>query len=74
MLWLTLAAELGIRPRLTTDVYFVDFDHNLVLNPYDDRGMDVADVTKEALRPAFRDFGLWILEWNRPEIQAHFET
>lgn len=74
VLWLTLAAELGIRPRLTTDVYFVDFDHNLVLHPYDDRGMDVADVTKEALRPAFRDFGPWILEWNRPEIQAHFET
>lgn len=73
VLWLALGAELGIRPRLVTDVYFVDFAQNLVLHPYDDRGMDVAATTKDALIPLYHTFGDWLLEWNRPEIQAHFD-
>lgn len=73
VLWLALGAELGIRPRLVTDVYFVDFAQNLVLHPYDDRGMDVAATNKDALIPLYHTFGDWLLEWNRPEIQAHFD-
>ncbi len=72
VLWLVMGAELGIRPNLRTDAYFVDFKQNLILHPYDDRGMDVAAVSKDALHPLYRSFEAWILEWNRPEIQAHF--
>ncbi|MFY0617378.1 DUF3885 domain-containing protein [Shimia sp.] len=72
VLWLTLGAELGIRPRLSTDVFLVDFAQNLVLHPYDDRGMDVAATDNNALRPLYQRFGTWLLEWNRPEMHDQF--
>ncbi|WP_412552238.1 DUF3885 domain-containing protein [Shimia sp. MIT1388] len=72
VLWLVLGAELGIKPDLRTDAYFVDFQQSLVLHPYDDRGMDVAATPKDALIPLYHTFGDWLLEWNRPEMTASF--
>ncbi|SMP27315.1 DUF3885 domain-containing protein [Shimia sagamensis] len=74
VLWLTLGAELGVHPRLTMDVYFVDFAQNLVLHPYDDRGMDVVAINKDALLPLYQRFGDWLLEWNRPEMRSNFDA
>ncbi len=72
VLWLTLGAELGIRPSLSIDVYFVDFAQNLALHPYDDRGMDLAATTKSSLQSYYQAFNGWILDFNKPEIDARF--
>jgi hypothetical protein len=72
VLWLALGAELGIRPTYHGALFVVDFDRNIVLFPYDDRGMDLVALERAPLEHVYHAHSDWLFEWNREEIDAVF--
>lgn len=72
-LWLALGSELGIRPAANASLYFVDFENQIVLHPYDDRGMDVIATRGEALSDLYRSRHSWLLEYDMARMRVVFE-
>lgn len=73
-LWASVASEMGISPRLG-DLYWnyiTDVERGIILHVYDDRGMDVAGIRRELLQPCYEKFKEWLLEYDRPQIEATF--
>lgn len=73
VLWLALGTELGVRPTIAARVYLVDFDNQIVLHPYDDRGMDVIATRKDALSGLYRKRYAWLLRHDLARMEAVFE-
>lgn len=60
------------QPSLHGECYFINHTKGLVLLLYDDRGMDVVALKKEALQNLYKSHNEWILERNRGlKIQLH---
>ena len=72
-LWLALGSELGIRPAANASLYFVDFENQIVLHPYDDRGMDVIATRREPLSDLYRSRHSWLLEYDMARMRTVFE-
>lgn len=72
-LWLALGSELGIQPTVHASLYFVDFDNQVILHPYDDRGMDVIATRKEALVGLYRSRHSWLLDHDKKRMKMVFE-
>ena len=72
-LWLALGAEIGIRPASNASLFFVDFENRIVLHPYDDRGMDVIAMRKEALADLYWSRQSWLLEYQIDHMKTVFE-
>jgi hypothetical protein len=62
VIWAVLGHEIGIKPHAGVDGYLVAPDRGIVLNPYDDRGMDVVADAPEVLQPIGRHFRDWQME------------
>lgn len=72
-LWLSLGSELGIRPAANASLYFVDFENRIVLHPYDDRGMDVIAMHRDALSDLYWSRHSWLLEYDMARMKSVFE-
>lgn len=75
LLWCAVAAETPVTPKAGWGVfhsYIADFNAGTVLHVYDDRGMDVAATTTDALRPIYQRFGGWLLDYDRPLMNRTF--
>jgi hypothetical protein len=69
MLTAAIGAELDIPSKAPPcAVYLFDLERGLLLHPYDDRGLDLAAVTLEALRPFYAEFNGWLLDFDRPRM------
>ncbi|WP_051927633.1 DUF3885 domain-containing protein [Ruegeria halocynthiae] len=73
VLWLALGSELGIRPAVSASLYFVDFDNQIALHPYDDRGLDVITMRREALLDLYWSRHSWLLDFDMPRMKVAFE-
>ncbi len=74
VLWLALGSELGVRPTVQAKIYIVDFEKNIALHPYDDRGMDVVSMDKEYLSDLYETHKSWLLEYDISRMRAVFES
>ncbi|MFT3690471.1 DUF3885 domain-containing protein [Paenirhodobacter sp.] len=76
LLWACTAREIGIFPkaRWLSRIYIVDFDRGVVLNVYDDRGMDLAALDPDKLRPAYHAFSEWLLDHDRERMIMTFKS
>ncbi len=72
LLWGVLAGELGIRPCLLCNVYFFDLEIGVLVHPYDDRGMDVIGPNKVLLKRIYRQFGTYLLEYDKARMDRSF--
>jgi len=72
VLWSAIGADLGIGPNLPGWLYLVDFERRLIVHPYDDRGMDVIAMDRETLLPLYREFGGWLLGYDRNRMDDVF--
>lgn len=72
LIWASVTLELGIRPSAATATYFVDFERRVLLHIYDDRGMDVVAMDPASLVPIYREFGGWLLDYDRARMDATF--
>ncbi|AZZ94124.1 DUF3885 domain-containing protein [Hahella sp. KA22] len=59
-------------PSLRGRCYFVNRTKDMILHMYDDRGMDVIATDRSALRNVYVRCNDWILEQDKPSIDALF--
>lgn len=73
-LWCSFVQDFGrISPRPGFQVYLFSIEKQLLMWPYDDRGMDVVGPNHEALRGLYFEFGKHLLDYDRPTMAAVFE-
>ncbi|WP_133406544.1 DUF3885 domain-containing protein [Parashewanella tropica] len=54
------------------ECYFINKSRDIILDIYDDRGMDVLAFKKSSIQPLYEKFNQWILDHNRNEIDTVF--
>ncbi|QQT28753.1 DUF3885 domain-containing protein [Sphingobacterium multivorum] len=54
------------------EIYFINISKKLILNMYDDRGLDVVATDIETLRPIYEKHKDWILAYDREQIEKLF--
>ena len=60
------------QPSIGGECYFINHTKGLVLNLYDDRGMDVVALKRETLLPLYKRHNEWILNYDREYIDEVF--
>lgn len=55
------------------EIYFINIDKKIILNMYDDRGLDLISADKENLRQIYKDHEEWILDYDREQINSQFK-
>lgn len=60
------------KPSLRGECFFLNHTKGIVLNLYDDRGMDVVSLKKDSLLDLYRSHNRNILEHNREQIDYMF--
>lgn len=75
VLWCAVGTDLGIRPcpRLRA-VYLLSLEEKVLVHPYDDRGMDVVGKNHELLARLYGRYGRYLLDYDRPTMEATFEA
>jgi hypothetical protein len=56
-------------PRINGEIHFINLTKKLVLNMYDDRGLDIIAKDMNSLMPIYKEFRNWILEYDKVEIE-----
>lgn len=75
LLWCALATGFGsIRPNPDCMVYLFNLQKRIMVYPYDDRGMDVVGPNQDYLATLYRAFGRYLLEYDRPLMEASFSA
>lgn len=59
-------------PQIGGEVFFINTTKNLILNMYDDRGLDIISKEKSTLAPIYEKFNSWILDYDREKINQVF--
>lgn len=67
-----IKADIGGYRPLVSNTYFMDTKNAVLFHLYDDRGADLTAKDREILRPIFRQFREWILEYDRERIEKLF--
>lgn len=75
LIWSAIVAEMPIEPSATGCMSFlVDFEKGLMLDIYDDRGMDVYALNITYIESLYLQFDNWLLDYDRPRMAAIFDT
>lgn len=65
--------DFGIRkPSMRGECYFINRTKNVILNLYDDRGMDVIGAKKESLVSLNKSKNDWLLDYDREKMDSVF--
>lgn len=73
LLWTSIVHEMPIFPKVPVLSWLIDFEAGVTLHVYDDRGMDVRAIHRDAVEPLYRQFDAWLLDYDRPRMTAAFE-
>jgi hypothetical protein len=74
LLWCALSSDLGIEPSPRASVFLSNLRDQILLFPYDDRGMDVVGPNHQRLSSLYREFRSLTLEYDRARMEATFNT
>jgi hypothetical protein len=74
LLWCAVAKEMQISPKANFEFYLVDFDGQIILHLYDDRGMDVVAMSIDRLRPTYHRYNAWLLDYDRFRMDSTFAS
>ncbi|MGE7920370.1 DUF3885 domain-containing protein [Viridibacillus sp. NPDC093762] len=66
--------DLGIKPFISHDVFFVNITKQLIFNVYDDRGCDVVATSLNVLENVYHLHEDWILSYDKKEIDKRFKN
>lgn len=74
LLWCALASDFGsIKPNPVCSCYLFNLERDLVVFPYDDRGMDVVGPNRDLLVMLYRKYGAYLLDHDMPTMRQSFE-
>ncbi len=72
-LWLAFTSDFGpIRPRADAMVYLFNLNKEILVFPYDDRGMDIVGPNRPLLGELYNRFNHYLLDFDRKEMDASF--
>ncbi|QDT92752.1 DUF3885 domain-containing protein [Gimesia algae] len=74
VLWCALAKDFDISPRPQADFYLFCLDKQIMILPYDDRGMDVVGSNHQLLKTLYHRFDNWLLDYDRQQMNSTFRT
>ena len=73
LIWNCAAQDMGVQPYAEwRDIYFVDLQKRMIVHVYDDRGMDVIAMDKEAIAPFYTKFNDLLLDYDREKMKQQF--
>jgi len=72
LLWCAISREMAITPKAPVSSFLADFDRNILLHVYDDRGMDVTALDREVLLRTYRGRNAWLLDHDRRRMGEAF--
>ncbi len=61
-------------PQCVGEVFLVDPNRHIILNMYDDRGMDVIAHSSDALQKLYTTHNEWILDYDREKTEQLFSA
>ncbi|MOA57505.1 hypothetical protein D3C78_1816990 [compost metagenome] len=65
--------DVGIKPSIYHDVFFLNLDRGVIYHIYADRGCDVISSSIIELKDIYTKFNEWILDYDRESIKKTFE-
>ncbi|MFJ7838652.1 DUF3885 domain-containing protein [Lysinibacillus sphaericus] len=64
--------DLGLKPQIYYDVYFINIKRKTIFHVYDDRGCDLLATSPAAIKDIYKKHNDWILDYDRAEIDKVF--
>lgn len=68
LIWNSIACEMSVGPKAAVHSFLVNFERGLMIDVYDDRGMDVFATDPPAVLPIYQEFNSWLLDYDRPRM------
>lgn len=68
-----IKADIGGLRDLTSSIFLLDTNLNVLFYLYDDRGLDIVVESRDTITPLYKEFGDWILEYDRERIDRTFK-
>ncbi|MEC1679920.1 DUF3885 domain-containing protein [Bacillus mojavensis] len=65
--------DMGIKPSISQDIYFINIKKRTIFHLYDDRGCDILAAAAETIRDMYETYNSWILDYDREKINCLFE-
>lgn len=72
LLWNNIAQDIGVEPRAPVLSKLADPEKGVVVNAYDDRGMDIIALSPKPIEHLCRRFDAWLLDYDRPRMAEVF--
>ncbi len=73
LLWGSLAKDMYIFPRLYSDVYIYDLKKGIIVQPYDDRGMDIIGTDHTYMQNLYHKFSKYLFDYDMKKMLNVFE-
>lgn len=72
-LWCALSSDFSrIKPNPRADIYLFNLNKEVMVFPYDDRGMDIIGPNKQFLKEQYGRFGQCLLNYDKEAMDAVF--
>ena len=66
--------DLGLKPRISHSVYFININRKTIFQVYDDRGCDLLATSPATIKDIYETHNDWILDYDRAKIDKVFNT
>jgi hypothetical protein len=74
LLWVAISSDLGIAPRASVSVYLISKEHDVILHPYDDRGMDVISTNNMLIKSLYSKFYHYLLKYDLEKMRSSISS
>ncbi len=65
--------DMGLKPSIFHDVYFINVSKDTIFHVYDDRGCDLLATSPDTIRDIYEEYNDWILNYDRDKIDKVFK-
>jgi hypothetical protein len=65
--------DMGIKPSIYHDVFFINIKNKTIFHVYDDRGCDLVATSTENIKGLYDQYNDWILDYDRNVIDQVFK-
>ncbi len=63
-------SDLGIKPSISYEVYFIHIEKQVIYQLYDDRGLDIASADRHILYSLYIKYNDWLLEYDKERMEG----
>ncbi|WP_082919449.1 DUF3885 domain-containing protein [Cytobacillus oceanisediminis] len=64
--------DMGLKPSIYHDIFFINIDRRTIFHVYDDRGCDLVATSTNTIRDIYEEYNDWILDYDRNQVDKVF--